>query len=570
MLFGVDPEVSLSVVSATVNPGLLAGSTLASITTSNSSASPTLSGGHAALFEIVGNELRNLEDIDALGSFNVSVDISNSRPASDSAAFSLIVEQAPSATLQVSVTGSDTTGNGTAGAPFRTGTVALTFALPGDHVALRPGVHDTIRAIEVKGTLERPITIGTLPGEEGQALIRGDLQQHAVNFGPGTAVRPEETRDGVYLDRCEHVHVFDLDIADCWRSGGFAVGQLSGGPNGVTFARNTVTRTGSSSIFVGGNNSTIMIGANESTPRITDVLIEDNDCSLSNVPTDWNTNGANSETITVAAGVDTVIVRRNWVHDSDQYGIDIKAGVRNFQVVFNVIEDIELFAIYLDGGRRVLEDGLVRGNIIRRCKNGVVLAREAATANGPGFAAEYAADPAEFDGMSIARIIIDSNSIFETEQSGIFFQRHPRDGPAGRILDIQAGFNTVGNANRECAGNPSATTFDLNLSGWFDADMRAANVAQNVKFFCNIVSNSTDAVRTQNTFTGQPGYTEARNFIGDAQFANLNAAPPVLRLVAGGPATSLSIASDLVGYETGIEGLTRIVGPIGAYSEVAI
>lgn len=196
-------------------------------------------------------------------------------------------------------------------------------------------------------------------------------------------------------------------------------------PTGVTFARNTVTRTGSSSIFVGGNNSTVMIGANENTPRITDVLIEDNDCSLSNVPTDWNTNRADSETITVAAGVDTVIVRRNWVHDSDQYGIDIKAGVRNFQVVFNVIEDIELFAIYLDGGRRVLEDGLVRGNIIRRCKNGVVLAREAATANGPGFAAEYAADPAEFDGMSMARIIIDSKSIFETEQSGIFFQRHP-------------------------------------------------------------------------------------------------------------------------------------------------
>lgn len=133
-------------------------------------------------------------------------------------------------------------------------------------------------------------------------------------------------------------------------------------------------------------------------------------------------------------------------------------------------------------------------------------------------------------------------------------------------MDIQAGFNTVVNVNREGAGNPSATTFDLNLSGWFDADMRAANVAQNVNFFCNIVSNSTDAVRVQNTFAGQSGYTEARNYIGEAPFANLNSAPPNLRLVAGEAAASLSIASDLVGFATDIEGLTRSVGPIGAYS----
>lgn len=91
VLYGVDPTVSLSVSSANVDQGLVAGSTLATITLANTTETPTLSGADAGLFQIVGGNLQNIAQMDTLGTFSVNVDIDNSRPGSDTAAFSVTV-----------------------------------------------------------------------------------------------------------------------------------------------------------------------------------------------------------------------------------------------------------------------------------------------------------------------------------------------------------------------------------------------------------------------------------------------------------------------------------------------
>lgn len=104
--YGVDPTVSISGSSSTVTQGLVAGSTLATITLTNTSEAAELSGDDADLFELVGGSLRNVDDLDTLGSFDVTVNINNSRPGSDSAAFTLTVTEAAAvATVEITEIG---------------------------------------------------------------------------------------------------------------------------------------------------------------------------------------------------------------------------------------------------------------------------------------------------------------------------------------------------------------------------------------------------------------------------------------------------------------------------------
>jgi hypothetical protein len=91
--FDVDPTVSLSASSATSNSTVLEDSVMATITLGNTSEAATLSGDDAALFEIVGNQLRAAQDISAYAVYDVTVNIANSRPATASADFTLTVEE---------------------------------------------------------------------------------------------------------------------------------------------------------------------------------------------------------------------------------------------------------------------------------------------------------------------------------------------------------------------------------------------------------------------------------------------------------------------------------------------
>lgn len=442
--------------------------------------------------------------------------------------------------LYVAPWGDDARGTGAFGSPLATPAAALAQARPGDTLYLRPGTYAPFE-IPVSGTAAAPLTVTTLPGEERQAVIEGDLQQHKVFGGPGVA-QSEATRDGIYIRAKDHIHIRNLSFRNLWRCGIFVVGAPGEQHGHHVIAGNLITRTGHSAIFVGGNNSTTLIPRDETVMRTIDVLIEHNDVSQTNVVMDYNNNtdnnqgepGGVSEAISVSSSSGNVITRFNDVHDTRQYGIDYKAGVRGGAIYGNRVWNVERYGIYLDSGRRFVEDVAIHGNHVWACNLGIVLAREAASTT-----VEYAIYTAQ-EGVAdfvqrLERIDVYNNLVWDTELSGIYCQRHPKkDGPHGAIRDIRIRFNTVYNANRFGTGR------DLNISGWADTDFAAAGVAGNIDFIGNIVWNDTAEVRILDTFTGKPGFTVADNLIGvDPGFADTAATPPDLSLAAGSAAAGL-------------------------------
>lgn len=436
--------------------------------------------------------------------------------------------------------GDDTRGTGAFETPFATPAAACAQARPGDTVYLRPGTYAPFD-VTVSGTAGLPITVTTLPDEAHQAIIEGDLSQHVV-FG-GTGV-PENiaTRDGVYIKARDHIHIRNLTIRNVWRSGIFVTGEAGEQHGHHIFSGNRVSYTGSSAILICGENPGTIIPVDEtSNLRTTDVIIEYNDVSYTNVETDFNGGVTNSkgepggvtEAISVASSCSNIITRYNDVHDTRQYGIDYKAGVKGGAIHDNRVWNVQRYGIYLDAGRRFVEDVAIYNNQVWACRLGIVLSREAGsnTVDYDVFTADTGVG--DFN-QSLANIDIYNNLVWDIETAGIFCQRHPqKDGPDGQIANIRIRHNTVYNANRGGAGR------DINLSGWSDPDFITAGIVRDIDFVGNIVWNDTAEVRVLDTFTGQPGFDVQANLIGvDPLFAAPTATPPDLSLAVGSPAGS--------------------------------
>lgn len=473
-------------------------------------------------------------------------------------------------TLYVAPWGDDGGGTGAFGSPFATPSAACSAARPGDTVYLRPGVYPPFE-VSVSGTASQPITITTLPEEARQAVIEGDLMQHVVYGGAG--VEPaQSTRDGIYINSQDHIHIRDLTIRNTWRGGIFIVGTEGEQHGHHVLAGNAIMRTGSSGIYVGGNSSATIIPLTETgLSRTDDVLIEYNDVSQTNVVTDYNNNSTNpqgvpggvSEAITVAAGVSNVITRFNDVHDTRQYGIDYKAGVRGGEIHGNRVWNVERYGIYLDAGRRFVEDVKIYNNHVWACRIGIVLAREAGS-NTVEYQTFRAQEGAEEFVQTLADIDVYNNAVWDTEAAGIFCQRHAqKDGPDGAIRDVRIRFNTVYNANRIETGR------DLNLSGWSEPDFEAADIVSGFEFIGNILWNDTADVAVLDTFSGKPGFAIESNLIGvDPGFANPAASPPDLSLTPGS-AAALLVGADFVegGFALDIKGASRSTArSAGAYA----
>lgn len=488
---------------------------------------------------------------------------------------SVTISQRPAQTIHVATTGNDTTGDGTLASPFATVDAALTGVIPGDTIVLRPGIYPPFR-LEKSGSDGARIIITTLPGEERQAIIEGDLAQHVVNGGSGVA-QIEATRDGIYVVAQDHFEIRNLTIRNVWRAGIFVVGEPGAQHGNFRIAGNAVLNTGSSGISVQGMNSANILPLVETSnlpQRIQNGIIEYNDVSATNLVTDYNNNSSNpqgvpggvAECITVSTGCSNIITRFNDVHDSRQYGIDYKAGVIGGAIYGNRIWNMERYGIYVDTGRRFVEDVAIYNNEIWDCRIGIVLAREAGsnTIDYQTFRSQVGA--AEFV-QSLAGIDCYNNAIWDIEETGIFWQRHPqKDGPDGRIEDIDFRFNTVHNANR------NVTARDLNLSGWLDADMIAAGVTGDLSFIGNIVANSTAAPIVLNTMTGNAAYTDQGNYIGQtAGFVDASATPPNLQLVSGADAGNIVTLTGAANapFNLDINGATRALGPAGADAVLA-
>ncbi len=472
--------------------------------------------------------------------------------------------------LFVSPMGDDKRGTGAFGSPFRTPGAACAAARPGDTVYLRPGVYAPFE-IPVSGTEENPITVRTLPGEEHQAVIEGDLLLHRTYGGPGIP-EDEATRDGIYIRSQDYLHIRDLAIRNIWRCGIFVRGDEGEQHGHHVLANNLITMTGSSAIYVGGNNSSTIIPRDEPRlARVTDVVMEYNDLSKTNVITDYNDNpnnpqgepGGVAEAISVAANAANIITRYNDVHDTRQYGIDYKAGVRGGEIYGNRVWNVERYGIYLDTGRRFVEDVAIYNNHVWNCDLGIVLAREAGNKDIDYDVFTAQEGPEDFL-QTLSNIDVYNNLVWDTNLAGIYCQRHPKkDGPDGVIRDIRIRFNTVYNANRAGTGR------DLNLSGWSDADFEAAGVVSNVDFIGNIVWNDTAEMRILNTFVDKPGFLVADNLIGvDPSFAAPDATPPDLSLAVGSAAEGLAGATVTeTPFTRDIDAVARDAAPAaGAYA----
>lgn len=435
-----------------------------------------------------------------------------------------IAKRAP-AMIYVEATGNDSTGDGTAGAPFRQLAAASAISVPGDIITAGPGTYLPFAPAN-SGTAALPITYVFETGAE----IEGDLQDHVALGGTG-GIPGDSMRDGIYVNAKRHLVIRNPTISNVWRTGIFVIGGEAGAVYGdILLTGQTISNTGSSSISVQGINSDDAIPLGETQARIANVIIENFEVSASNIANDYITN-PNVEAISVAAGAANIRTRFGIIRDTVQYGVDYKAGVYGGAIHDLDISNVELHAVYLDTGRRPVQDVDIYNINISNCRHGVVLAREQARP-GETYAETLAAlGAAEMVG-ELSNIDIWNITCSNIERSAIYLQKHPtKDGPSGTVSNIRIGYVSIYNA-RQVQGT------DLNLFEWSELGIPITNV----RIFGIVAFNSAGPVTLADPFTNQAGFTFEDNLIDgtDPQFANVNAAPlPDLRLVSGSPAEGI-------------------------------
>jgi len=437
-----------------------------------------------------------------------------------------------SRSIHVSPGGNDSSGTGGIASPFRTPTAALAAALPGDTVYLRAGSYDPF-IVQTSGLPGKPITITTLPGEERQAVIQGDLQNHAVYGGTG-ARSGMAWRSGVRIEAQNHIHIRNLTIQDCSYEGIYILGREQGTSYGHhVISGNLIRRTGNPGIMVVGFPPWMGRKESEPMPRTRDVVIEYNDVSSTNMLSDFNQNLSNdatgrpgggvNECITVSSSCGDIITRYNDVHDSRQYGIDYKAGVSGGAIHGNRVWNIERYGIYLDTGRNTIENIDIYNNHVWECAIGITLARESDTSD---------PDPVTL-AQSLININVYNNLLRDMQKSGIYCQGHPGDGPNGEITNVSIRFNTVYNCNQLGYAN------SVRLDTWADDDWQANGIVRNFDFIGNIIFKSDGAAGYVNEFRGRNAFLIADNLVDvDPLFLDPDAQD--FRVRSDSPARSVS------------------------------
>lgn len=421
--------------------------------------------------------------------------------------------------LYVAPYGDDFRGTGSIHAPLRTLATASDRSRPGDVIFVRPGAYEPF-TVAVSGSPGQPIIYTTLPEEERQAVISG--------------VTAGNRRGGIEIRGKDYIEIRNLVIEDMARDGIFIEGIEGEVHGNHVIAGNLTRRTGNAGIFVCGFvPRTRLTMAETEILRTVDVIIEQNDVSETNVANAYNSNLQNSqsepggvnEAITVAAAAGNIITRFNRVHDTRQYGIDYKAGVRGGAIHDNQVWNVERYGIYLDAGRRFIDDIAVYRNQVWNCKAGIVLAREA----------DFdAAEPIEDFHQRLRNIDVYNNSVWDIEVVGIYCQGHPGDGAYGEITDVRVNFNTVVNAGR------SGTGREARLSEWSGGDWVASGVVSGFEFVGNILWRSDSDASFMNEFGDTVGFIVSDNLVGiDPIFVDPFGQPPDFRLQAGSPAVGL-------------------------------
>ncbi len=228
------------------------------------------------------------------------------------------------------------------------------------------------------------------------------------------------------------LHVSESHNIGIYVSGSDKLGKV---PNqvysNISVINNKVENTDSAGISVSG---TRIFEDNpiDGEHYLENVLIQNNDVSLTN-----NTN-ANTEAISLGAGTNNFKIIDNIVHDTEQYGIDVKVGAKNGIISNNHIYNIEKFGIYLDSANRTIENVIIEHNLIHNVSNGIVLARE--TEDGE----TQVGGEASNINANLINIDIQNNTIFTTEAFGILVYRHiNKDTFSGGEIDVNIQDNQI-------------------------------------------------------------------------------------------------------------------------------
>jgi hypothetical protein len=242
------------------------------------------------------------------------------------------------------------------------------------------------------------------PGDEHKVIIDGT----------GTKVR------GLIEARGEsHITISGFRLQNAPTDGIFIEGSVEGDRD-IVISNNVVDTTGNAGIYVAGLIMGQTIGIDEY--RLFDVVIEENEVTNTNFPDGGN------EAISLGGGVDGFVIRNNWVHNSEQYGIDAKIGAINGEIHGNRIHDIEKHGIYLDSNSRTVANIKVFDNVVYDNNNGIVLARESKR---------------EPRAPNMYNIDIYDNHVYDNEKYGIMAYKHFEDNETGRFDDIRIFSNTI-------------------------------------------------------------------------------------------------------------------------------
>ena len=297
------------------------------------------------------------------------------------------------------------TNSGAEDNPFLTIQAAVNAAGPGDTVYIKEGIYSQF---DVRSS-----------GEPGNRIV--------IESWRGNATRPiidgqdQSGRGIIEINGQSHIEVRGLDIQNAHTDGIYIQGSVEG-ERDIIIDDNIVYHTGNSGIYAAGLIMGQTIPADEY--RLFDIVISNNNVSRTNEPDGGN------EAITVGGGVNGFEIFGNHVHNTEQFGIDIKLGVINGSIHNNLIHDIEHFGIYVDAASRAIKNVDIYDNVIYNARYGLVLARESDR------------DPTNpvIDGIRIYDNEIHSNQTF-----GILIYRHKWDSELGTFNDVTIQGNTVYN-----------------------------------------------------------------------------------------------------------------------------